>query len=60
VQGVAEGDQAQAGHFEGHGAFHGAAEAIAGFADSEDLSGVGECLLDSPAGCIAGYHIFGR
>ncbi len=42
--GVPDGDQAQAGQFEGHGAFHRTTEAIAGLAHTEDLAGVGECL----------------
>jgi hypothetical protein len=33
---------------------------LRGLADSEDLAGVGEGLLDSPPGRITGHQILGR
>jgi hypothetical protein len=58
VQGVPEGDDAEADQPERHRSFHGAACPIAGLADSDDLAGVGEGLFDSPPGGIAGYQVF--
>ncbi len=40
--GVADGEQAQAGQPERHGALDRAAGAVAGLTDAEDLAGVGE------------------
>ena len=48
VQGVPEGDDAEADQPERHGPFHGATSPIAGLSDSDDLAGVGEGLFDSP------------
>jgi hypothetical protein len=59
VFGVPDSDQAQAGQPEGHGALDGAAQPVAGLADAEHLTGIGEGLLDAPPGRIACYHVFG-
>src|SRR5215203_1140097 len=48
VQRVPDGDHAETDQPERHRSFHGAACPVAGLADSDDLAGVGEGLLDSP------------
>ena len=60
VQGVPDGDHAKTDQPERHGPLHGATCPIAGFAHPDDLAGVGEGLLDSPARCVAGHQVFGR
>jgi hypothetical protein len=60
MQGVPDSDQTQASQAEGHGTFHGTTQAIMGLSHTDDLAGVSECLLDSPAGRIPSHQLFSR
>lgn len=58
--GVPQHGQAQADQPERHGRLHGNAGAVAGLADTQDLTGIGERDLDPPPSRVAGHKVFDR
>ena len=58
VQGVPGGDHAETDQPKRHGPFHSATCPKTGLSHPDDLARVSEGLLDSPAGCVPGHHVF--